>query len=225
MMSRTELSNNVVKIKRLLVTFQNLQINDFDIPKFRGYLARRYSSFDLIHNHLDNNRLRYAYPSIQFKTTNSQPIIVAIGEGIDIMKRVFLDIDELRIEERTYTIDERSVILQDVELGKTSNMHQYQFISPWMALNTENHKKYKSLGWHERRGFLERVLAGNLKSLSKGCNYFIPDFSSLHVQVELRPVSRNFKNIKRNWRKNGKVPMDTGCVTFTKTANPFCGVG
>lgn len=180
----------------MVITFQAIRINDFNIPKFRGYLAERYSDYDLIHNHLNNNRLRYAYPAIQFKTINAHPVIVGIGEGIDILKKVFMDIDKLNIDGHIQRIDEKSIILEKVVLGQTDKMHQYRFISPWMALNSENHRKYKTLEWHQRRKFLEVILARNLKSLSKGFDYFIPDFPNIHVQAELKPVKRNFKNIK-----------------------------
>ncbi|MCH8069074.1 MAG: hypothetical protein IID16_07415 [Candidatus Marinimicrobia bacterium] len=92
-----ESSINTINIDRLILNFQNLRMKTFDIPKFRGYLASEYKNYTLIHNHLENGRLRYAYPLIQFKVIDSQPTIVGIGEGIEILKNVFLDIGELDI--------------------------------------------------------------------------------------------------------------------------------
>jgi hypothetical protein len=53
---------------RIVFTFPHLQLNPFDIPKFRGHPAQKYPHYPLLHNHLENGRLRYAYPAIQFKT-------------------------------------------------------------------------------------------------------------------------------------------------------------
>lgn len=50
--------------------------------------------------------------------------------------------------------------------------------------------------WNEKRPFLEKILLGNLKSISHGFGYWIQNFESLYVESSLRPVSRNFKNIR-----------------------------
>lgn len=194
MIDKMESSINTINIDRLILNFQNLRMKTFDIPKFRGYLASEYKNYTLIHNHLENGRLRYAYPLIQFKVIDSQPTIVGIGEGIEILKNVFLDIGELDINGRRYVINEKSVQLNQVEFGQTENPVTYQFLLPWMGLNQENYRKYKKLKWNERRFFLENILRGNMKSLSKAFGYFIPDFDNYYVQTDLKSTIRNFKN-------------------------------
>lgn len=194
MIDKMESSINTINIDRLILNFQNLRMKTFDIPKFRGYLASEYKNYTLIHNHLENGRLRYAYPLIQFKVIDSQPTIVGIGEGIEILKNVFLDIGELDINGRRYVINEKSVQLNQVEFGQTENPVTYRFLLPWMGLNQENYRKYKKLKWNERRFFLENILRGNMKSLSKAFGYFIPDFDNCYVQTDLKSTIRNFKN-------------------------------
>lgn len=203
MIDKMESSINTINIDRLILNFQNLRMKTFDIPKFRGYLASEYKNYTLIHNHLENGRLRYAYPLIQFKVIDSQPTIVGIGEGIEILKNVFLDIGELDINGRRYVINEKSVKLDQVEFGQTENPVTYRFLLPWMGLNQENYRKYKKLKWNEKRFFLENILRGNMKSLSKAFGYFIPDFDSYYVQTDLKSTIRNFKN-SRMMCFNGK---------------------
>ena len=187
---------NSVYVQVLYVQFESVHLRAFDIPKFRGYLAKKYASYQLIHNHLENDKLRYAYPVIQFKTIVNKPVIIGIEEGIHVLKKVFLDINELRINKQRIQINEKSVMLREWKLGQADEVISYRFISPWMVLNQENHKKYKRMKWHEQRAFLEKILAGNLKSLSKAFNYFIPGFENLHVRLDIKPLTRNFKNIK-----------------------------
>ena len=171
-------------------------MNTFDIPKFRGYLADKYPKFSLIHNHLSNNKFRYAYPSIQFKVIDKVPVIVGIRQGINILKIVFLELDKLKIDGKEMVVNEKSAVLSEIDFGQTKKPYLYKFLSPWMALNQKNHEKHKSLLWKEQRAFLETLLSGNLKSLSKGFDYFIPDFKSIYVEVDLKLLRRNFKNIK-----------------------------
>ena len=185
-----------IQVKIVQIAFENLRLNVFDVPKFRGYLAERYPTYDLIHNHISDKKFRYAYPSIQFKVLNKTPTIIGIGEGIEILKQVFIDIDQMIIEGKKYSIDEKSILLKEVEFGQSESQYSYEFITPYMALNQNNYEKYKDLEWNEKRKFVENILRGNLKSMSKGFNYFIPDFENLHIQGNFKSVLRNFKNIK-----------------------------
>lgn len=183
-------------VKCVIIKFLTIQLRTFDIPKFRGYLAKKYPDYILIHNHLTDDKLRYAYPLIQFKLIDKIPAIVGIGEGIDILKDVFLDIQKLNIGNLEYTINEKSVMLNETKMGQVEKDVNYRFLLPWMGLNSENYAKYKELKWHDKRTFLETIISRNLKSLSKGLNYFIPDFKSIHVNAKLNQIYRNFKNIK-----------------------------
>lgn len=185
-----------IQVKIVQIAFENLRLNVFDVPKFRGYLTERYPTYDLIHNHISDKKFRYAYPSIQFKVINKIPTIIGIGEGIEILKLVFMDIDQMIIQGRKYSIDEKSILLQEVEFGQSESQYSYEFITSYMALNQNNYEKYKDLEWNEKRKFVENILRGNLKSMSKGFDYFIPDFENLHVQVNFKSVLRNFKSIK-----------------------------
>ena len=179
------------RVKKLIIKFEGLRMNTFDIPKFRGYLADKYPKFSLIHNHLSNNKFRYAYPSIQFKVIDKVPVIVGIRQGINILKIVFLELDKLKIDGKEMVVNEKSAVLSEIDFGQTKKPYLYKFLSPWMALNQKNHEKHKSLLWKEQRAFLETLLSGNLKSLSKGFDYFIPDFKSIYVEVDLKLLRRN----------------------------------
>ncbi len=92
---------------RLLIEFSGLPIKAFDIPKLRGAIAKQFPKFDLIHNHIENERLRYAYPSIQFKVINNSPMIVGIGDGVDVLKTVFMDLSDLEFEGKQISINDR----------------------------------------------------------------------------------------------------------------------
>ncbi len=185
---------NIFSVPILTVVINDIRFNPFDIPKLRGYFSRRYAGFDLIHNHLKDNRFRYSYPSIQFKIIGSNPAIIGIGEGIDVLKSLFLDVDSIQIDEKQYVINEKSILLKNCEIGQTEKQYSYRFISPWMALNQENYRKFRMLSRHEKRPLLENILRGNLISLSKGLDYHIPNPDHLFVTSSLKTVMRRFKN-------------------------------
>lgn len=185
-----------MKVKVLKIVFLSNQLKKTEIPKFRGFLATKYPNYNLIHNHLENGKLRYSYPQLQFKTINGHPAIICIREGIDILKKVFMELNNIKIGEKEETIFEKSITLKEEEFGVADKYIDYRFLSPWMALNQENYKKYKNLNSFEQMQFLKHILRENLKTISKGFNYTIPDIEKVKVDGNFVKKEVNFKNIK-----------------------------
>ncbi len=189
-------NSKIVTVKIIQVQFPNNPINRFDIPKFRGYLAKQYPKYSLIHNHLENGKLRYGYPLIQFKTIRKIPTIIGLLEGLDILKIVFMDVEELNINGRHQKIWEKSIKVREEPFGQTDEFFQYRFLSPWMALKEENYETYKQLDSIEKQVFLKHLIRENLKTVSKGFHYRIPDIDSVKVEGYFKPRRMNFKNVK-----------------------------
>jgi len=185
-----------MEVRKALLIFTGNNLKKADIPKFRGYLSKKYPKYDLIHNHLEKGKLRYSYPLIQFKAVNYRPTVVAINEGIDILKEVFLELGEMKIGEKKETVHEKSIILKKEKFGISEEYIDYRFVSPWMALNQENYKKYIKLNRYDQRSFLKHILRENLKTISKGFNYRIPDIEKVKVDGDFRKREVNFKNMK-----------------------------
>ncbi|MFA6742759.1 MAG: hypothetical protein WCS36_00995, partial [Candidatus Neomarinimicrobiota bacterium] len=73
--------NSPITVKIVQVQFPNNPMNNFDIPKLRGFFATRYPKCILIHNHLSDGRFKYGYPSIQFKVIERIPTLIGLSEG------------------------------------------------------------------------------------------------------------------------------------------------
>jgi len=189
-MSRT------IIVKIIQVQFPNNPMNNFDIPKLRGFFANRYPKYDLIHNHLSDGRFKYGYPSIQFKVLNRIPTLIGLSEGFDILKEVFQDVDELVIAGEKAKIWEKSIQIREDNFGQTDSFFDYQFTSPWMALKEENYETFKTLDKIEKQQFLRHLLRENLKTVSKGFCYNIPNIESVKVEGYFKPRPMNFKNIR-----------------------------
>ena len=67
--------------------------------------------------------------------------------------------------------------------GVSDDFIDYQFLSPWMALNQENYEKYKQMNRFEQVQFLKHILRENLKTISKGFDYIIPDIEEVKVDA------------------------------------------
>jgi len=185
-----------MKIKKVVLIFSGVELNKADIPKFRGYISKKYPNYEIIHNHLKDGSLRYSYPLIQFKTIENKPAIVGINEGIDLLKKVFLEISNIKIGEQMRDINEKSIALREDEFGVSIDFIDYKFYSPWMALNQENYNKYNRMNRYDQMVFLKHILRENLKTISKGFGYTIPDIDEVKVDGKFIKRMVNFKNIK-----------------------------
>jgi hypothetical protein len=91
---------------------------------------------------------------------------------------------------------EKSIQIREDDFGQTDSFFDYQFTSPWMALKEENYETFKTLDRIEKQQFLRHLLRENLKTVSKGFHYSIPDIESVKVEGYFKPRPMNFKNIR-----------------------------
>ncbi|MFH2049183.1 MAG: CRISPR-associated endonuclease Cas6, partial [bacterium] len=157
-------------------------------------IAAQFPKYELIHNHLNDGKFRYKYPLIQFKTLNRIPTIIGISDGIDILKEVFLDVEHIDIAGRRQKVWEKTILIREDTLGQTDDFIQYRFTNSWMALKEENYATYNTLDPADQQQFLRHLLRENLKTLSKGAGYWIPDIEKVKVEGFFKRLERNFKN-------------------------------
>ncbi len=185
-----------MQIKEIILVFEGNEIRNSDIPKFRRYISRKYPNYDIIHNHLKDGSFRYSYPLIQFKTIDHKPAIIGINEGIELLKKVFMEIEDIKIGDQRKVINEKSILLKEEEFGTADDFIDYSFLSPWMSLNQENYNKYNRMNKYDQMAFLKHILRENLKTISKGFGYTIPHIDEVRVDGKFIRKIVNFKNIK-----------------------------
>jgi len=185
-----------MKVRIIKIIFSDAQILPTDIPKIRGYFSKAFPDNVELHNHLPGGKFSYKFPQIQYRIINQHPALIAINNGCDIIKKIFLQTDEIIIKNNLYKINEKEVSVTEESFGENNSQINYKFISPWMALNQENYKKYKIINPANQQTFLKHILRENLKTLSKGFNYTIPDIEKIKVFGKFNSQIINFKNRK-----------------------------
>ena len=184
------------KVKILYLIFKDVYIHPSDIPKLRAYIASQFKDNILLHNHLPGGKYNFGYPKIQYRIFHKHPALIGIKEGVEILKDIFLENENLIIDNRIYTLNEKEIYLKEFEFGETENFISYRFYSPWMALNEYNYKRYRSYDAIEKQNFLKHLLRENLKTISKGFGYTIKNIENIRVEGFFKPISVNFKNLK-----------------------------
>ena len=183
-----------MKIRYLIVKWNDILIEPRDIPKLRGFFLTQFPENHLFHNHLPGQQYSYKFPQIQYRIIDKHPALLAINDAIDLVKQVFLEVGKLELNGKTIISNEREMILREEDFGQTEDYYNYYFASPWMALNQENYNTYNKLDTYNKNQKLKTILKNNLKTLSKAFQYWIPDLDNLNVDGWFHPLEVNFHN-------------------------------
>ena len=159
----------------------------------RGALAGMNIEDPLFHQHGKESGPIYRYPKIQYKILGGQPVVVGIDQGarpvagLDILGRCLV------LGRQSYQVLETRTSFSDICPGIQQKPAAYEFASPWLALNQHNYQKFVMAGaGAARRKMLEKILVGNLLSLSKGLGITVAERISVssmrlaEVQMELK---------------------------------------
>jgi len=154
--------------------------------ELRGFFATKFTEYTELHQH-DADKFIYRYPVVQYKMINNVPHVIGINEGAEVLKQIYDEYDEIRLGENTYQIVERGITVKDEEFGISGKIHTYEFVTPWLALNQENYRKFYSLkGKTERDEFVRKILIGNIISMSKSLDYDVPGTIKCDTNVRFR---------------------------------------
>jgi hypothetical protein len=167
-----------------------------DAQKVRGYLGNIFWENPYAHHHNPDGSLIYEYPRIQYKVINGNCLILAYDEGVEIVKKVFDDLESILLDENWKNIHSKALEMVEEQFDATDEPIEYQFLTPWLALNEENYRIYKSKRtFRERKWLLENILTANIISVAKSLGFTIE--KQIHTSfVEVKPISVNVKNVK-----------------------------
>lgn len=181
-----------------------------ETSKFRGYIGREFQEYPILHNHYGEGKFLYSYPQVQYQVIDGQATILGIEEGAEILKEIYPKIKELRLGDSYYKVEEHLIVDKEYDVNTTNKELQYKFVSPWLALNTQNFQKYnKTTDWKERKVMLNKILVGNILSMSKGLGIIVN--RRIHVKSNLKHCSTEYKAVKMlgftgEFRVNFKIP-------------------
>ena len=173
------------------VIYKDIEVSPSTAPMIRGYFANKYKEIEEMHNH-HSDKFIYKYPNIQYKVLDKNPVLLGIDEGAKIIQQndIFLE-DVLKIGEKEITSNQREISCKKVKLGITDKIIKYKFITPWLALNQNNIKKYNKADLIEKDEILQKVLIGNILSFSKGMGYTVDE--TIKVKLNLKQIDVKFK--------------------------------
>jgi len=195
----------------------DVKLRKRDAVKLRGYIGNVFSEVSpLLHNHFEDGTLRYKYPLVQYKVIEEQPFIVGLDEGARLLREIFLDIKEFLVDDERIAVREKYLGSDMRYLGVDDELHSYEFLTNWMALNDENFKKYLAITHAlERQDFLRKILTGNFLSLFKSLGHH--EEKQIMAIVDVRGDHSNFKD--------NRMLVFKGEFTSNVLLPPLIGIG
>lgn len=201
-----------MKIDYTLVSFENLKLSPRYATKIRGYFGNKYKEIEMMHNHKDNGFI-FKYPKVQYKVIDDKPVVCGINEGAKLAAKLGLVDDEILIDNELIDVSQKEIIKKTVEFGIAEDYIEYKFLTPWIALNQKNINIYKELNNIKKEEFLNKILIGNILSMSKGLEYTVEDkiYVWLNVKesdIKLKGIS--MKGFTGSFKTNFKIPNYLG---------------
>lgn len=170
--------------------------DDLDIQSknLRGAIAGLYPNEILLHQHFDDGTVKYNYPLVQYKYISGKCLIVGIDEGAKVINNLNLIGETVTFFSKKFRILKKDVSFQESPYGTADTMPVYSFLTPWLALNKKNYEQYQKIEtWKEKRELLEKVLIGNIISMSKSLGYTVPEPLKANI-IKLKEVPTKLKS-------------------------------
>ncbi len=164
--------------------------------KVRGFIGNQFNEFSVLHNHIDKGKFVFSYPLVQYKIIDDSIVIIGIDEGGEVLKKISSELSILNLDKK-YEIKEKILHEKEADIKPSSDEKHYKFITPWLGLNQNNYKKYmNSKGWKNKKEILNKVLVGNILSMSKGLGIVVN--KRLYAKTHFDETIVEYKGVKMN---------------------------
>ncbi|MBM4330972.1 MAG: hypothetical protein FJ117_07050 [Deltaproteobacteria bacterium] len=141
----------------------------------RGAVSNLYPEERLLHQHRENGKIDYHHPLVQYKIINGNCLLVGFKDGAKLLANLDLAAKTLFLGCGNYTILTTELEFHHTPIKTTETVQSYSFLTPWLALNEKNYEKYQMLGtWGKKKQLLEKIMIGNIISMSKSLGYTVP---------------------------------------------------
>jgi len=176
---------------------------EFDCPlvreakatDLRRAIANLYPEKQLLHQHRKDGKVNYSYPLVQYKIINGEPILIGFKEGAELLVNLDLLEKIILLENQRHEIISTKLEFYHISIEITDHLQQYQFLTPWLALNEKNYEKYTKFGtWEKKKTLLGKILIGNIISMSKSLGYTVPEPIKVNI-LKFKEVKTSLKGV------------------------------
>ncbi len=193
-MNPTTVSNRQIETTEYRLRLSR-SLSPGEATQLRGYFGAAFGDELLLHHHHPDGSLHYDYPRVQFKVIERTARLIALGEGSALVERLWKEVEQTHLGGELLPVLEATLHRRKEPFGETTEPIEYRFLTPWLGLNQDNHRKYaRAESDAERREILSRVLVGNCLALAKSLGHRV-ELRLAADSSQLRPRACRFKGV------------------------------
>lgn len=153
--------------------FEPVNPLEFSLPEFRAALTREFAEHRASAEHAEyTGQVVYRYPAILCKQLRNDLVVIGLCQGAGFLQDLAGKNPELLPGKNSCRIVLRDPGIRNEEFGITGRMYEYEILTPWLALNQQNAKKFYDLkGKPARDAFMQKILTAQLNTLAKSLDY------------------------------------------------------
>lgn len=181
----------------------------FSPDELRSFLNKKLSEYSALSRD-DASGFIHRYPVLQCKQVKSNLIVTGICQGADCLCQFTGDQTMLGAGESRCRITARDPAIRSELFGITDTPGTYEFLTPWLALNQQNAKKFYDLkGKPQRDAFMQKLLTAQLNTLAKSLDYNITVPITCEAKVRFKRERIDRENVMvflGKFRTNLSIP-------------------
>lgn len=184
-----------MKIRRLTIQF-DYKIQNREIAAFRGAIASKVGKDNSwFHQHLEDEKLAYRYPLIQYKSIRKQASVLCLGTAVDEIHKLFNKEDWIiHLKGKKVDLEIDNLDLGNVTLNVWDKSFPYA-LTNWLALNERNYQRFMAMENEiDQIEMLERILIGNILAFAKGVGWKVEKEIKLRIHKIVNKKSLKYKN-------------------------------
>jgi len=145
----------------------------FSLTELRASLNRGLTEFQAsAPDEAHAAKIVYRYPAILCKQLRNDLVVIGICQGARFLHQLVEENAEIPSGDNSCRIVSRDPEIRQDEFGITGRMAEYEILTPYLALNQQNAKKFYDLkGKPARDAFMQKILEGHLNTLAKSLDY------------------------------------------------------
>ncbi len=177
-MASIEIAECRLRLSRRIKTHESPRLRDFFGRAFQDEVAR--------HSYDAGGQPIFEYPRIQFKVMDSTAVLLGVGEGAELLQRLWPEMDDTELGDGQVTALEAQFETRQDEIVDCPEPIEYRFLTPWLALNEKNFRSYTgSRNTAFRKDELSRILVGNCLGLAKSLGIKFHE----HIDADCRKLT------------------------------------
>lgn len=150
------------------------RLRQYETPRLRGFFGKVFADEVMLHHHRPDGSLVYEYPRVQFKILNQTALLLGLAEGSELLTRLWLEVDQATIGAEDLSVLESTIARRKGWVGEATELVEYRFLTPWLALNQQNARRYCDLdNTVQRFRLLEGILVGNCLAFAKSFGHTV----------------------------------------------------